>query len=137
DLICASPIAFSRLRRAKRAAALLPLAIALAVPLAALTALSPVAGLAAAAGCAAAATAGALINDWRQSPAKRSDFRRRRSGAVMLGLAEAMVGMLIAATAGLAAWPSVFAIAPAVLAILALLALYRSPAAVERTASAA
>ncbi len=132
DLIAASPIAAPRLRRAKLAAALLPLTVVLARALGLLLALSPVAGLAATGGCAAAALAGGLINDWRQSPSKREEFRRRRAGSFLLGLSEAVVGALLAGAAGQAAWPTPLAVLPAVLALFALLGMRRTDQAIER-----
>ncbi len=132
DLIAASPVKSPRVRRAKLAAALLPLTVVLAPALGLLLALSPAAGLAAVGGCAAAALAGGLINDWRQSPSKREDFRRRRSGSFLLGLSESVVGALLAGAAGLAAWSTPLAVLPAVLALFALLGMRRSDAAIER-----
>ncbi len=132
DLIAASPTKSPRVRRAKLAAALLPLMAVLGPALGLLLALSPAAGFAAAGGCAAAALAGGLINDWRQSPSKREDFRRRRSGSFLLGLSESVVCALLAGAAGLAAWPTPLAVLPAILALFALLGMRRSDEAIER-----
>ncbi len=129
DLIAASPAAPRVIRRAKMAAAVAPVGALLAAPLLIMVVLSPLAGAAAMTGCAAAAIAGALINSWRASPAKRSDFRRRRQASWVVGLAEFLICALIALAAGLtaASW-LLLAIIPTVLAAVALGALSRDDA---------
>jgi ABC-2 type transport system permease protein len=99
----------------------------LVIPLGVLTWLSPVTGAAATAGAAADAVAAGLINAWHPAPGKRSEFRRRRGGSILTGLALVAVSLLIAGATALAALPSPFAAAPAALAVVALLLLRRSP----------
>jgi ABC-2 type transport system permease protein len=128
ELIACAPAAAGQVRGAKLLAGLTPLIAMLAIPLAVLIWLSPVAGLAATAGSAASAIAAGLINAWRPSPGKRSEFRRRRTGSLLTGVALLLVTLMIAGATGLAAVASPFALIPAALAALGLLALRRSPA---------
>lgn len=137
DLLAASPAAIAVLIRAKLAAALTPVAVLLAIPLAALIVLSPVAGLAATAGCAAAAAASSLINTWYNRPGKRSDFRRRRAGSWVSAIAQTFVTTMIGFAAALAAWPSIFALAPALVAVVTMLILRKSDAQIAETLRAA
>ena len=136
ELIASAPAPPTSVRTAKLLAGLAPLIAMLAIPLAVLTWLSPVTGAAASAGAAAAAIAAGLINAWHPSPGKRSEFRRRRSGSILTGLALVAVSLLIAAAAGLAALASPFALAPAALSVVALLALRRSPARIAEALAA-
>jgi ABC-2 type transport system permease protein len=129
ELLQCSPASAALIRNAKLLAALAPLVLLLVVPLTIIAAAAPAAGLAAAAGASAAAYSAGLINAWYPTPGKRSDFlRRRRSGSTLIGLAYFMVSALIAAATGLAALVSPLALIPAALAVIALLALRRSPA---------
>jgi len=128
ELIAAAPASAAGVRAAKLLAGLAPLIAMLAIPLAVLTWLSPVTGLAASAGAAADAIAAGLINAWHPAPGKRSEFRRRRSGSILTGIALVVVSLLIAAATGLAALPSPLALGPAALALIALFTLRRSPA---------
>jgi ABC-2 type transport system permease protein len=137
DLLAASPAAIGVLIRAKLAAALTPVAVLLVLPLAGLIVLAPVAGLAATAGCAASALASSLINTWYNRPGKRSEFRRRRAGTWVSAIAQTLVTTLIGLAAALAAWPSLFALAPALVAAGALLLLRRSDAQVAEGLRAA
>jgi len=77
DLLAVSPAGVRTLRRAKLAAALIPVALFLVVPIAALTWFMPAVGAWTALGAALAAWSSGLINIWRQRPGKRSDFKRR------------------------------------------------------------
>ena len=139
ELLQCSPASAARVRNAKLVAALAPLGLLLAVPLAIITAMAPAAGLAATAGATAAAYAAGLINAWYPTPGKRSDFlRRRRSGSILVGLAYFFVSALIAAATGLAASLLLFwALIPASLAAVALLVLRRSPARIAEALAAA
>ena len=136
ELIACAPAAATSVRGAKLLAGLTPLIVMLVVPLAVLTWLSPVTGAAASVGAATDAIAAGLINAWHPSPGKRSEFRRRRTGSMLTGLALMAVSLLIAAATGLAALPSPFALAPAALALVALLALRRSPAKIAEALAA-
>ena len=128
ELIACAPAAPSAIRNAKLAAGLAPLVAILILPLAALTWLAPVTGLAATLGAASAALAAGLINSWFPTPGKRSEFRRRRTGSILIGLALVFVSLVIGAAATLVAMGSLFALIPAALAVLVLLLMRRSPA---------
>jgi ABC-2 type transport system permease protein len=101
DLLAVSPAATATLRRAKMAAALIPVAMLLALPIVALTWFQPLTGLITALGATLSATACGLINLWHQKPGKRADFRRRRGASWFSTLAEIFIGMLIAGATGL------------------------------------
>jgi len=138
ELLQCAPASAGLVRNAKLLAALAPLGLLLAVPLAIITAAAPAAGLAATAGATAAAYAAGLINAWYPTPGKRSDFlRRRRSGSILVGLAYFFVSALIAAATGLAAVMLAWALIPAALTVVALLVLRRSPARIAEALAAA
>jgi ABC-2 type transport system permease protein len=127
ELIACAPASPLTVRRAKLAAALAPIGALLAPPLAVITVYSPLTGLAATLGAAAAAVSAGLINAWRPSPGKRSEFRRRRSGSLLVGLSLFVVTGLIAASTALLAAGTAWALAPAAVAALALILMRRSP----------
>jgi ABC-2 type transport system permease protein len=139
ELIAASPAKAATVRNAKLLAALTPLIVLLAVPLAVLTWMTPIAGLAASAGAAASATAAGLISAWYPVPGKRSEFRRRRrgGGSVLVSIALVVISLLIAGATGLAALASPFFVIPALLAGLGLFALRRSPARIAEALASA
>jgi len=127
DLLSCAPTPTRTLRRAKLAAALLPVALMLAPVIVPLTLFSPQVGLAAAAGCAASLAMAGMMNVWWQRPGKRADFRRRRSSSWLVAVAELLLGFLIAAATGLAAAGLLgWALIPAVLALVGTLMLSRS-----------
>ncbi|HEX3406701.1 MAG TPA: putative ABC exporter domain-containing protein [Caulobacteraceae bacterium] len=128
ELIACAPARAATVRNAKLAAGLAPLAAILVLPLAALIWLAPAAGLAATLGAGAAAITAGLISAWYPTPGKRSEFRRRRSGSLLSGLALMFVSVLIAAATALLAMGSLFALIPAALTVLVLLVMRRSPA---------
>lgn len=128
ELIACAPAAPSAVRNAKLAAGLAPLVAILFLPLAALIWLAPATGVAATLGATAAAISAGLINAWRPTPGKRSEFRRRRTGSLLTGVALLFVSLLIGAAAVLLAMGSLFALIPAALAVTALLLMRRSPA---------
>jgi ABC-2 type transport system permease protein len=137
ELIAASPARFQTVRNAKLAAGLAPLAGLLVVPLGVFAFLAPIAGLAALLGAAASATAAGLINAWHPKPGKRSEFRRRRQGSVLIGFAGFFETALIGAATALAALASPLALGPAALALLLLGVLRRSPERIAETLAAA
>ncbi|WP_297511799.1 hypothetical protein [uncultured Caulobacter sp.] len=109
DLLAISPTPIGVLNRAKLTAALVPVALLLAIPIAVMAWFAPLAAFWAALGAGLAAWSAGLINVWRQKPGKRADFRRRRGGSVLTALAETMITLLIGvatglAVAGLLAW---------------------------------
>ncbi len=118
DLLRSSPAGADTLRRAKMAAAILPVVIVMAAPLIVLMVLEPVPGVAAALGCGVIALANTLIAARLQRPAPRAAFRRRGGGAsVTAAMVSLVISGLIAASAGMAAAASVFALLPLILAV--------------------
>jgi ABC-2 type transport system permease protein len=133
DLLAVSPARIRTLRRAKVAAALIPVALFLVLPIAALTWFAPAAGAWTALGAALAAWSSGLINIWHQRPGKRSDFKRRGGASWMATIAEMLVSALLAGATGLAVgglWP--WGLIPLGLAGAALLSLRRGDAQIAR-----
>jgi ABC-2 type transport system permease protein len=127
DLLSSAPTPVKTLRRAKIAAAILPLAVLLAPVLIAVTVMAPLAGVAAIAGCAASMGMTAVLNLWWQRPGKRADFRRARQASWFVTLAEFFLGLIIAvATALVAAGWFGWALIPSALALLGVGLLRRS-----------
>lgn len=134
DLLAVSPAAVRTLRRAKLAAALLPVGLMLAAPLAVLAWLAPLTAVWTGIGAGLAAWACGLINVWHQKPGKRADFKRRRGSSWFATLAEVGVSALLAAAVGLAvAGLPLWGVAPVAVAGLTLLALRRSDAQIAKT----
>ncbi len=137
ELLASAPAAAGTVRRAKLAAGLAPLAVLLAGPLAVIAWFAPTVGLAAALGSAASALAAGLLNAWHPSPGRRSDFRRRnRQVSLLASLALLLETALIGGATALAALGLPVALAPAVLAVLVLLAMRRSPARIAEALAA-
>jgi ABC-2 type transport system permease protein len=133
DLLSCAPTPIRTLRRAKLAAAILPVAAMLALVILPLAFLSPLTALAAALGCAASMAMAAMMNVWWQRPGKRADFRRRRSASWLVTLAEVLLGLLIAAATGLTAAGLIgWALIPAGLALAGVLMLSRTDAQIAR-----
>ncbi|RAK60630.1 hypothetical protein DJ021_12835 [Phenylobacterium hankyongense] len=137
DLLACAPTPVRTLRRAKLAAAFIPVAGLLVPVLLPLIVLAPWVGVTAALGCAAVVVVSGLLNLWWQKPGKRADFRRRRSGSWFVALAEFLISVLIAAATGLIAAGFAWGVAPAALAALATWALRRSDAQIARALAAA
>ena len=134
DLLAVSPTPVSTLRRAKLAAALIPVVLLLALPIAALTWFQPLTGLITAVGAGLAAWSCGLINVWHQKPGKRADFRRRRGASWFATLAEILVGGLIAGATtlvvmGLVGWAAL----PLIVAGAVMMAIRRTDAQIART----
>jgi ABC-2 type transport system permease protein len=125
ELLACAPVDGGQVRRAKLLAAMIPVAIILSPLLLALTWFSPWAGLCSAAGAAASSISSGFLNLWFEKPATRKAFRGRRTGAMITGVAEVMVGLGWGATIGAAAAGSPWAIIPALLS-LAMLAIARA-----------
>jgi len=133
DLLSVSPARIHTLRRAKLAAALIPVLAFLALPVAVLAWFAPIAAAWTVLGAILAAWSSGLINIWHQRPGKRSDFKRRGGASWMATVAEMLVSALLAGATGIAvagfwAW----ALIPLGLAGLALLSLRRSDAQIAR-----
>lgn len=124
DLLIASPTAIRVVRRAKLAAALLPMAFILAPIVVGAAWFSLKLGAITLIGAGAGGYACALVNLWQQKPARRSDFRRRRGASwYALWLEASICGFIAVATAAAVMKP-LWAIPP-VLCALGLLLLGR------------
>jgi ABC-2 type transport system permease protein len=122
DLLLSSPASAQTVRRAKMAAAILPVAVVMAAPLIALMVLAPIDALATILGGALNAVANVLIAARLQKPAPRAAFRRRGGGASLTAaMVSLVIGGLISAAAGMAAAKTIFALIPLVLAVGGLL----------------
>jgi ABC-2 type transport system permease protein len=103
DLLASAPVGRRLVRRAKLASALIPAAMLMAAPVAALAWLSPWVGGCAALGAAAAALSSAGLNLWLEKPMPRRAFRNRRQGSAATAIAEIVAGLGWAMAAWLAA----------------------------------
>ena len=126
DLLACAPTPTSTIMRGKLAAALLPLAALLVIPLAVVTAMSPKAGLVTTVAAVSAGLCSGLINLWHQKPSKRGEFRRRRGSTWYAMWAEASVCGAIAGAAAVAVLGTTWWLAPAALAVGLMLLLRRS-----------
>ncbi len=125
DLVATAPITSRNILRAKLEAVIGAIAMVLSPVVAVLALSSLYYALVASAGILTAAASATLIQLWFRKQAKRSQFRRRQTSSRVATFAEAFSSISWAATAGLAAAETWFALAPAVLA-LGLLALARA-----------
>jgi ABC-2 type transport system permease protein len=134
DLLAVAPAPMGVLSRAKLTAALIPVAVLLAVPIAVLAAFAPLAALWTAIGAGLTAWSAGLIGIWHQRPGKRADFRRRKSGSFLAALAELFVALMIGGATALAVagW-FVWALPPLIVAGAVMMALRRTD---EQIASA-
>ena len=140
DLLAISPTPMRVLRRAKLTAALIPVALLLVVPIAALAWFAPLTALWTTIGAGLTAWSSGLIGIWHQKPGKRADFRRRRAGSFLAALAELLVAFLVGGATALAVagW-YVWALLPLIVAGAVMMALRRTDeqiAAALRAASA-
>jgi ABC-2 type transport system permease protein len=136
ELLASAPAGATTLRAAKLAAGLAPLAALLVIPLAVLTWLAPIVGLAALLGSTATAGASGMINAWHPNPGKRSEFRRRRQGSLLVTFAQLLITLMIGGATALAALGLVWALIPAGVAALLLLLMRRSPARIAEALAA-
>jgi ABC-2 type transport system permease protein len=122
DFLATAPIARPVIERAKIAAIGQPIALILALPLAALAFASPWAGFCAFAFGAGAIASAALVNLWRQAPSRRGLVLRRHSQSKLVGMMEHLVSILWAvatAAAVIGSWAALVPLA-AVAGVLAL-----------------
>jgi ABC-2 type transport system permease protein len=122
DFLATAPLPRAVIERAKIAAIGPPIAMILALPLAALTFASPWAGLCALLFGAGAVASAALVNLWRQAPSRRGLVLCRHSQSKLVGMMEHLVSILWAvatAAAVIGSWVTVFPLA-AVAGVLAL-----------------
>ena len=135
DFLTTAPLPRATIERAKIAAIGQPIALILALPLAALAFASPWAGLCALLFGAGAIGSAALVNLWRQAPSRRGLVLRRHSQSKLVGMMEHLVSILWAVattTAVIGSWTTMVPLA----AIGAVLALNRKWAAVASPARA-
>ena len=122
DFLTTAPLPRAVIERAKIAAIGQPIALILALPLAALAFASPWAGFCALLFGAGAIASAALVNLWRQAPSRRGLVLRRHSQSKLVGMMEHLVSILWAVattTAVIGSWATVVPLA-AVAAVLAL-----------------
>lgn len=122
DFLTTAPLSRAVIERAKIAAIGQPIALVLALPLAALAFASPWAGFCALLFGAGAIASSALVNLWRQAPSRRGLVLRRHSQSKLVGMMEHLVSILWAVattTAVIGSWATVVPLA-AVAAVLAL-----------------
>ena len=122
DFLTTAPLTRALIERAKIAAIGQPIALILALPLAALAFASPWAGLCALLFGAGAIASAALINLWRQAPSRRGLVLRRHSQSKLVGMMEHLVSILWAVattTAVVGSWATLVPLA-AIAAVLAL-----------------
>ena len=135
DFLTTAPLTRALIERAKIAAIGQPIALILALPVAALAFASPWAGLCALLFGAGAIGSAALINLWRQAPSRRGLVLRRHSQSKLVGMMEHLVSILWAVattTAVVGSWATMVPLA----AIAAVLALNRKWAAQAEPARA-
>ncbi len=128
DFLTTAPLPRAVIERAKIAAIGQPIALILALPVAALTLASPWAGLCALVFGAGAIASAALVNLWRQAPSRRGLVLRRHSQSKLVGMMEHLVSILWAVATTTAVIGS-FAVVVPLAAIAAVLALNRKWAA--------
>lgn len=135
DFLSTAPVSRAAIERAKIAAIGQPVALILALPLAALAIASPWAGLCALLFGAGAIASAALVNLWRQAPSRRGLVLRRHSQSKLVGVMEHLVSILWAvatAAAVIGSWATLVPLA----AVAGVLALNWKWAAMTRSAPA-
>ena len=122
DFLATAPVSRPAVERAKIAAIGQPIALILALPLAALAFASPWAGCCALMFGAGAVASAALVNLWRQAPSRRGLVLRRHAQSKLVGMMEHLVSILWAiatAAAVIGSWATLVPLA-AVAGVLAL-----------------
>ena len=122
DFLTTAPLTRALIERAKIAAIGQPIALILALPLAALAFASPWAGSCALLFGLGAIGSAALINLWRQAPSRRGLVLRRHSQSKLVGMMEHLVSILWAVattTAVVGSWVTLVPLA-AIAGVLAL-----------------
>ena len=133
DFLTTAPLSRATIERAKIAAIGQPIALILALPLAALAFASPWAGFCALLFGAGAIASAALVNLWRQAPSRRGLVLRRHAQSKLVGMMEHLVSILWAVATTMAVIGSWAALVP-LAAVTAVLALNRKWAAIPRSA---
>ncbi len=127
DLLRAAPVSPGRIERHKIEAILAPVALVLCAPVVALALESPWSGLWTGLFTLGASVSAALLNLWRQSPARRSRMLQRHSQSKIVGMIEHVLSIVWAVGAAMAVMGSWSALIP-VAAACVILRLSRSPA---------
>jgi ABC-2 type transport system permease protein len=127
DLLRSAPIDRALADRAKLIAALIPTFALTALAIAGFAFLAPLSAIVVAIGCVCSAISSGLIQVWRQKPATRKAFNQRQRGSILVNLVELVIQAGWAGATALALAGQVWAIIPAVLAMLITLAMRRSP----------
>jgi ABC-2 type transport system permease protein len=127
DLLRAAPVSPGRIERHKIEAILAPVALVLCAPVVALAIVSPWSGLWTGLFTLGASVSAALLNLWRQSPARRSRMLQRHSQSKIVGMIEHVLSIVWAVGAAMAVMGSWSALIP-VAAACVILRLSRSPA---------
>jgi ABC-2 type transport system permease protein len=135
DLLRAAPVSARRIERHKLEAILAPVALVLAAPIVALTIVSPWSGLWAGIFTIAASVSAALLNLWRQAPARRSRVLQRHAQSKIVGMIEHLLSIVWTVGAVMAVMGSWGAVAPVALACF-ILWLGRSRAPPQASSSA-
>jgi ABC-2 type transport system permease protein len=116
DLVASAPVPERTILRAKMEAVLGGVFVVLAPVILVLAFTAPSYAVVACGGILVAAFSSTMIQLWFRKQAKRSHFRRRQTSSRVATFAEAFSSITWAATAGLAASGSWFAVAPAMIA---------------------
>jgi ABC-2 type transport system permease protein len=120
EFLATAPVTRGEIERRKIESIALPIIIFLALPLAGLTWASPWSALCAAGFALGAGVSTALLNLWRQAPARRTMVLRRHSQSKLVGLIEHFLSILWAVGAVIAIIGSWTAVVPVAIAIGAL-----------------
>ncbi len=120
DLLLAAPVSRGRIERHKLEAILIPVAIVLCGPVIALGLASPWGGFWAGVFALGASASAALLNLWRQSPARRSRVLQRHSQSKVVGMIEHVLSIVWAVGAAMAVMGSWRALNPVAAACLIL-----------------
>jgi ABC-2 type transport system permease protein len=113
DLLRAAPVTSGQIQKHKIEAVLVPIALLLCAPIAALAFVSPWSAFCAALFACGAGVSTALVNLWRQSPSRRSLVLQRHAQSKLVALIEHFLSILWAVGAVLAvmgSWGALFPI---------------------------
>lgn len=127
DLLRSAPIDRGLADRAKLVAALIPTFALTGLAIVGFAFLAPLSAIVVAMGCVCCAVSSGLIQVWRQKPATRKAFNQRQRGSLLVNLVELVVQAGWAAATALALAGQVWALMPAVLALLVTVAVRTSP----------
>jgi ABC-2 type transport system permease protein len=116
EFLATAPVTRGEIERRKIEAIALPIVVLLALPLTGLALASPLSALLAALFAIGAGASTALLNLWRQAPARRTMVLRRHSQSKLVGLIEHLLSILWAVGAVIAIIGSWTAIVPIAMA---------------------